>query len=187
MAIELNKMLAYELINIFCSVRNLLHIRCSTKTTQQMENNENLLTAELQVDSIAYAHLHETARWAKFLSVIGFIISVFLLLAAIFAGAFLSSFSGTGGVGGINSMIGTGVLSAVYIVIAVVYFIMSLFLFRFATKMRMALQASDQDNFNVSLYNLKMVYRITGIIVIVYLALVTLALIFGIGAAAFMS
>lgn len=152
-----------------------------------MENNENLLTAELQVDSVAYSHLYETAGWAKFLSIIGFIISGVLLLAAIFAGSFLSSFSGTGGVGGIHSMFGAGVLSAVYVVIAVIYFIMSLLLYRFATKMKIALQASDQDNFNVSLYNLKMVYRITGIVVIVYLGLVSLALIFGIGAAAFMS
>lgn len=53
--------------------------------------------------------------------------------------------------------------------------------------MQIALQSTDQENFNLSLHNLKLVYRITGIIVIVYLALVALALIFGVGAAVFMS
>lgn len=151
-----------------------------------MENNENLLTADLQVDSIAFAHLHETARWAKFLAIVGFIIAGLLLLAAIFAGTFLGKMSGAG-LSGSQSMMGAGFLSAVYIVIAAIYFVMCLFLYRFAAKMQIALQSTDQDNFNLSLHNLKLVYRITGIIVIVYLALVALALIFGVGAAAFMS
>lgn len=151
-----------------------------------MENNENLLTVDLQVDSISFAHLHETARWAKFLAIVGFIIAGFLLLAAIFAGSLLGKMSGAG-LSSSQSVIGAGFLSAIYIVIAVIYFVMCLFLYRFAAKMQIALQSTDQENFNLSLHNLKLVYRITGIIVIVYLALVALALIFGVGAAAFMS
>ncbi len=65
-------------------------------------------------------------------------------------------------------------------------FFLSLFLFRFATKMKLALLTTDQENFNASLLNLKLVYRIMGIIMIIYLAILALALIGGVIAAAFM-
>ena len=42
-----------------------------------METNENLLNAELQIDSIAHAHLAETAKWGIFLSILGFIFTGF--------------------------------------------------------------------------------------------------------------
>jgi uncharacterized membrane protein len=149
-----------------------------------MENNENLLTAELQVDGIAHAHLAETAKWAKFLAIVGFVICGFIVLMALFAGTFLGMMSGSNVPQG---MISTALLSSIYGIIAVIYFVLCLYLLRFANKMKAALQVSDQENFNLALHNLKLVYRITGIIVIVYLAFLVLALIFGIGAAAFLS
>ena len=81
---------------------------------------------------------------------------------------------------------GTGLLTVYYLFIAAIYFFTSLFLFRFATKMKQALFTSDQENFNASLLNLKLVYRIMGIIMIIFLSFMALALIGGIFAAAFM-
>ena len=52
--------------------------------------------------------------------------------------------------------------------------------------MKLALLTTDQENFNASLLNLKLVYRIMGIIMIIYLAILALALIGGVIAAAFM-
>jgi hypothetical protein len=149
-----------------------------------MENNGNLLSTELLVDSIAHTHLSETAKWARFLAIVGFFISGLLLLAAVFAGTFLTAINTTSVAAGIFS---ATILSSVYVIIAAIYFLLCLYLFRFANKMKAALMASDQDSFNLALHNLKLVYRITGIVVIVYLALIVLALIFGIGAAAFLS
>src|SRR5436190_20909621 len=119
-----------------------------------MENNQNLLTAELQVDSIAHSYLKETARWANFLAILGFIICAFIVLVALFAGALLSNLGGAG-LGSAQSVLGTGLISGIYIIIAVIYFILSLLLFRFASKMKTALQVNDQENFNLALHNLK--------------------------------
>ena len=52
--------------------------------------------------------------------------------------------------------------------------------------MKQALFTSDQENFNASLLNLKLVYRIMGIIMIIFLSIMVLALIGGVLAAAFM-
>lgn len=149
-----------------------------------MDNSQNLLSGELQVDTVAYTHLKETARWARFLGIMGFVISVLIALMAIFAGSIFSSTMSQ--FGSSTAALGTTFITVLYIIIAVVYFFLSLYLYRFAVKMKIALESSDQENFGDSLMNLKMVYRILGIFTIIYLSFLALALIVGIGAAAFM-
>ncbi|MBC7936663.1 MAG: hypothetical protein H7Y86_15035 [Rhizobacter sp.] len=148
-----------------------------------MEPNQNLLSADIQVDSISHLNLKEIAMWGKLLAIVGFILSALIALAALFAGTVMEIMSG-----GMPIFGGAGILvSIIYLVIAAIYFALSLFMFRFATKMKTALETTDQENFNTSLYNLKMVYRITGIIVIIYLAILALALIVTVAAAMFAS
>jgi len=54
---------------------------------------ESLLQNELFVDSTAQQHLKETAIWAKFLAVVGFIGSILVALVGIFAGTILGKFT----------------------------------------------------------------------------------------------
>ncbi len=152
-----------------------------------MELNENVLGGNLQVDDIATAHLRETAKWAKFLSILGFILSALLVVFGIFAGSILTNFNKMGDPGGAGAkVIGAGMLSVIYIIIAAIYIMLSLYLYRFATRMLATLQHPDQVLFNDALNNLRLVYKITGIIVIVYLCFLVLAMIVGIGAMFFM-
>lgn len=145
-----------------------------------MDTNNDLLNADLHVDTIAHSHLKETAMWAKLLAIVGFVLSVLMGIFALFAGTFMERMSG-----GIGYTAGSGIMvSAIYLVAAAIYFTMSLFMFRFSVKMKTALSTADQENFNVSLYNLKLVYRITGIIVIIYLVILALATIVMVVAAA---
>ena len=148
-----------------------------------MESNESLLNAELQIDTTSHAYLAETAKWCNFLGILGFILSGIIGIVALFAGTFLGAMSS--GFGS-SSMISGGLVTVVYLILAAVYFFMSLFLYRFATKMKAALYSNDQDSLNNSFLNLKNLYKMMGIITIIYLSLVVLALIFGIGAAAFL-
>jgi hypothetical protein len=180
----LNKKTALNISTLFYFVvlKYFFIFVAQLKQTLTMEN-ENLLTPELHVDYISVAHLKETAKWAKFLAIVGFVFCVIIVIIAIFSGTFLSGMGG--GLGGPQSFMTTGFLAAIYSIIAIIYFILSLFLYRFAGKMQVALQATDQDSFNAALYNLKLVYRISGIIVLVYLAFVALAMVFGVGMAAF--
>ena len=149
-----------------------------------METNENLLTAELQIDTTAHAYLAETAKWCNFLSIVGFILSGILAVVALFAGTFLGSLSSR--YGGNSSIIGAGFITVIYLLIAALYFFMSLFLYRFSSKMKTALYSNDQDSLNNSFLNLKNLYKMMGILTIIYLSFLVLALIVGIGAAAFM-
>lgn len=148
-----------------------------------MESNQNLLNSDLQIDQSSHIYLSETARWANFLSIVGFVLSVILAIAGLFTGVFLGSMSSTYGN---SSVIGAGFAAVFYLIIAVLYFVMSLFLYRFASKMKMALYTNDQETLNHSFLNLKNLYKMMGILTIIYLCLIVLFMIFGIGAASFL-
>lgn len=146
-----------------------------------MESDQNLLNSELQIDTIAHAHLAETAKWCNFLSIVGFVLSVILAIAALFMGTILGNLSNN--YRSSSSVIGAGFITVLYLLIAVLYFFMSLFLYRFASKMKAALHLNDQENLNNSFLNLKNLYKLMGILTIIYLSFLVLALILGIGGA----
>ena len=98
---------------------------------------------DLQLDQQATAYLSESARWARFLSILGFIMCGLLVLAGVFMGSVLSTaFSGSMGAG---SYFGGAFFTVIYIVFALVYFFPCLYLFQFGAKMRMALRNNDQE------------------------------------------
>jgi hypothetical protein len=142
-----------------------------------METNQNLLNSDLQIDAIAHAHLAETAKWATFLAILGFIGSGILAIIAVFAGTAMSTLS-SNPYGGGSALMGAGFVTALYLVIAVVYFFLSVLLFRFATKMKTALYRTDQDALNNSFLNLKNLYKMMGILAIIYLAMMVLGIVF---------
>lgn len=151
-----------------------------------MEQNQNLLSSDLQVDITAAGHLKETAMWAKLLAVVGFVLSILIGIMSFFIGTIMSTMTRGYGNASSASAMGAGFITIIYLVVAVIYFLMSLFLFRFAVKMKQALLTTDQENFNTSLLNLKLVYRIMGIIMVIYLSILALALIGSVIAAMFM-
>lgn len=154
-----------------------------------MEQNQDSSLFGINVDQIARTHLSETAKWAKFLSIMGFIICALIVLIGIFFGSFFSMFSSRYGSNPYDelpvSSTGFGATMAIaYVIIALIYFFPCLFLFRFATKMKAALAANNQEVLNTSLQNLKATFRYVGIITIIMLAFWVLALLVGLLGAA---
>ncbi len=146
-----------------------------------MEPNQNLLTTELHIDAIGHTHLKETAMWARFLGIVGIVVSILLVIIALFAGSFLATL-GSGM--STTAPVGAGLISGIYIIIAAIYFVISLFVFRFGVRMKSALRSSDQDVLNGAFHNLKLVYRILGIIMIIYIGLMALGIVAAIGMSA---
>lgn len=145
-----------------------------------MEHNQNFLNNELQVDHVAQGQLKETAMWAKFLGITGFIGAVILLLVAIFSGTIFSQAASQPAAGpNIFATIGPAVFAAIYIVAALITFGLSYLLFKFGQKIQQALRTTDQVTLNAGFTNLKLFFRTYGIIVIVYFGFVLLAMIFG--------
>jgi len=142
-----------------------------------MDTNENLLNNDLQIDPSSMIHLKETASWAKFISITGIVCSILLGIAAFFVGAMISRYSSNPySRYGSAAEVGSGILTVIYLVMAVIVFFVSLFLNRFATKMRLALDTSDQSALTLAFQNIKVYFRIIGILLIIYIAFLLLAL-----------
>jgi hypothetical protein len=154
-----------------------------------MEQNPSTSLFELHIDAPSSAYLSETAKWAKFFAILGFIFCGLIVCAAFFAGSIMSALSGMNRYGtettGAATAIGGAFLAILYIAIALLYFFPCLFLFRFATKMKAALRTNDQEQLATSFKNLKSCFRFMGILTIIVLSIYVLVLIFAIiGAAA---
>ncbi|HTQ65726.1 MAG TPA: DUF5362 family protein [Puia sp.] len=142
---------------------------------EQNSSPSNLF--ELHIDNQSSGYLAEAARWAKFLAILGFIFCGLIVLVAVFAGSYIASSFNRFGTEGLTLVSGAFV-SFLYILIALLYFFPCLFLFRFASKMQVALRTNDQELLNTSFRNLRGFYRFLGILTIVVLSIYVLALIF---------
>jgi len=138
-----------------------------------MQDQNNSVIFNLEVDETAKSHLLESARWAKFLAIVGFIGIGLMLLLGLFSAMAASSF-GRGLFGGIG---GLG-LFLLYLVIAGLYFYPCLALFRFATNMKPGINTMNREQFNNSLGNLKALFQYMGIMTIIILSLYGIILLF---------
>ena len=144
----------------------------------------------LSIDPVTKAHLTETAKWAKFLAIVGMISLVLMVIAGVFGSAMLFT-TMSGGIDRDYPSTGmaaysSGIMATYMVVIAVIYFFPLLFTLRFANKMKAALYGNDQQALNIAFQNLKACFRYIGIITIIGLVFLAIIIIFGIiGAAAF--
>src|ERR1700737_1270874 len=134
----------------------------------------------LGIDPTSKAHLAEAARWARFLSIVGFIMCAFIVLFGILAGTGMTVFTSRYGGGQDMNMPGSmaalgAVMAVVYIIVAIIYFFPYLFLFRFAGDLKNALASNDQNTLNTSFQNLKKTFRYVGILTIIALAFCIIA------------
>lgn len=140
-----------------------------------MESPASSSLFSLNIDPVTKTHLAETARWARFLAILGMIVLGLGLVVSLMGATIFTSFFGfpTGIDDESNAALGAvriGMVIGTLIVSAVVFFPL-LFLLRFANAMRRALAANDQGRLNEAFQNLKVYFRYLGILVIIFLVL----------------
>jgi hypothetical protein len=126
-------------------------------------------------------YLFTAARWSKFLGIVGFVFTGFIILGGIgmmAMGGFL--FSGMGNSGSLFA--GMGVLAGVfYLLFAALYFYISLYLYRFGSKMQDGLNSSTPTHVTEAFKNLKGFFQLTGIFTAVIIVFYILFFVMGIG------
>jgi flagellar biosynthesis protein FlhB len=144
-----------------------------------MEQPTNLF--ELQLDQPSLNYLNETARWARFLSIVGFVSCGLMVIMGVFFGSVMSGLMSNMGSESV-AMLSGGFFSIFYVLLALLVFFPSFYLFSFSSKMRKAYQNNDQQILTDSLKNLKSFFKFYGIFTIIILsfyALVIIAAIIG--------
>lgn len=139
--------------------------------------SEVVQITELNLNAASKSFLREIAGWTKFLAILGFVFVGLLVLIAIFAGTIYSSVLGALA---INSAIDFGLLmTAVYLIVALIYFFPILFLYKFSVRLKKALQSKEDEDLTGALEMLKSHYKFIGVFTIIVLSLYVLAIIAG--------
>ena len=147
--------------------------------------NFDLLKNELQLTHDAQNFLGECAKWGRFLAIIGFIFCGLIAVLAFFIPSLIVNLNNT-----LPPAYSTGMaagLTVGYLLIAVLLFFPCLYLYKFSVKMRLSLNAENQENFDESLKNLKSMFKFYGILTIVMLSFYGLVFLIAMIAAAMKS
>lgn len=139
-------------------------------------NNDSLISNELTIDPAVQEHMSDTAKWAKFVSIAGFIFSGMIVIGVF---VFFNKISDAYPYSTYNSAYKQGLITAalLYLLVAIVWIVTSVFQYRFAVKLQFALAESNQHELEAAMKNLKIYYRICGVITILGLLLGGLGLI----------
>lgn len=144
---------------------------------------------KLELTSLSINHIQESAKWGKFIAIIGFIMVGLLLLIAVIMAFVLPgiNLSELQGVQGMNNnpgaeMLQNGMgtfLAFIYLLIAVLYFIPILFLYNYSSKSIQAIKSTDSELLTAAFNNMRKQYKYVGILTIIVIALYALAFIGG--------
>ncbi len=133
-----------------------------------MEENDLVLT---QADKNNFL---ETARWGKFLGIVGFIMSGFIVIGGLsfITGAFVGA-----DFDDMYAEIG-GAMGFFYILIALLYIFPSLYVYRFSTQIQDGIKTNEPSKCTEAYNNLRKLFLFMGVMTIIALGLYVLAIIF---------
>ncbi|MBX2954461.1 MAG: hypothetical protein KF870_18320 [Leadbetterella sp.] len=122
----------------------------------------------LHVSNEGQQYLKETAKWAKFLAIVGFVMTGFVVLAALFAGTLFSTLAQSSPELAFFPSAG---ITVIYLLLAALYFFPCLYLYQSAQKLNAALQSGSNEDLTAGFEKLKNFFRFVGIMTLVVIAL----------------
>ncbi len=131
--------------------------------------DSHLNSGQLAISTEIKSYLKETAKWAKFFAIIGFVFLALFVVLGLTMGTLMANFMPPSEIPGAN--LGAGFFSAYFIAIAALYFFPCYYLLKFANNMKQALASDDQAALAVSFRNLKSCYKFIGILMAIVLGL----------------
>jgi hypothetical protein len=130
---------------------------------------------QLTLSSAAKGFLRETAKWNKFLSILGFIALGLMLIGSFFIGAFYNTMPQAD----IMPFDLGIVVTLIYIVVALIYIFPIYYLYQFSVKMKEALASKDDAVLATAFEMLKSHYKFIGVFIIIILSVYVLAAVIG--------
>ena len=144
-----------------------------TNNSAVTDNNAGI--PQLTSESVIF--LHKAAKWGKFISLLGFIMTSLMIVAGILMSIVLNS-DYTSNMVPLNSPFSPKILSIFYVSIAAIFLIPVSFLHAFSNNAIKAVNLGNTKNMTTSLRNLKNLFVFLGISILVILVFYTLLLLF---------
>ncbi|MBL6447951.1 hypothetical protein JMN32_16665 [Fulvivirga sp. 29W222] len=128
--------------------------------------------SDLVITQEIAGYLNETGKWGRFIAILGFIGTGFIILAGLFSGTMLST------MGSQADMPFPGfVIGLIYVVMGLLYFFPLYYLYNFSTNIRNAIRSGNNHELSVAFKNLKSHYKFIGILIVVMIGIYVLAII----------
>jgi hypothetical protein len=143
------------------------------------------MNSELKLTLTGIRYLNQARKWTHFLSILGFITTGIIVIVALFLSSILDMFSGMDSGYGVSDLgsIGTGTVTVFYLVLAIIYFFLSLYLYRFSIRIKAAVHEQNSALLEDGLKNLKSYWKLTGVltalILSIYFLFLLITLLFG--------
>lgn len=145
-----------------------------------MEETTTSVFSDFRLTDEANSYLKETAKWAYFLSILGFVGIGFIVLIALFFGTIFSKLDSFGGNSSTIPMMAGSFITVLYLIIAVIYFFPVYYLFQFSSKAKTALSNENQEQLTECFQYLKSHYKFMGIMALIMISLYGVIILFGI-------
>lgn len=129
--------------------------------SETLDQNIELESDKLKISNSIKENLITTAKWARFLAIVGFIFVGILGIASLFL-VVTSLASGYG------PLI---FVSLIYVILTIVMLFPALYLIRFAVATEKGLNSNKQGEFDYAIENMKSLFKFSGIYTIVMIAL----------------
>ncbi|MBN1396795.1 MAG: hypothetical protein JXA06_02075 [Bacteroidetes bacterium] len=130
-----------------------------------MEND--IQQKNLQVTPESISHLVSIRKWALFLSIMGFIGSAFMVLGGFFMGAMSRAFDHSEFGGTFSSIF----IMVLYVGLGILYFFPSLFLFKFSSYLKSAIETCLDSKLTEALGSLRSFFTFTGVMTIIMIVI----------------
>jgi hypothetical protein len=142
-----------------------------------MENEKQTENYENQLTTTAVGFLQESAKWSKFMAIIGFIGIGLMVLVSLFMAIGFSAMSA-------STMpelpFPMSVFSILYVLFAAIYFFPVYYLYQYATKTSAALHSKNKQLLADGLENLKSHHKFLGIFTLIIVSLYGFIFVFAI-------
>ncbi len=142
-----------------------------------MENEKQNENFENQLTSAAVGFLQESAKWSKFMAIVGFVGIGLMVLVSLFMAI---GFSSMGTANMPELPFSMSVFSIIYVLFAAIYFFPVYYLYQYATKTSAALNSKNKQLLTDGLENLKSHHKFLGIFTLILVSLYGFIFVFAI-------
>ncbi len=143
---------------------------------EKFEDSENQKHPQLIVTEDMRSYFYDMAKWANFLGIVGFVISAFMLMAALTIGPTLNANPEMAKMlGQLGAMDGT-TFSIVFLIYGFAIFFPSLLMVRYASKAKHGVLYGEQTSLNEGIAKLKSLFKYFGVLALIFIAIYLLTL-----------
>lgn len=148
-----------------------------------MENNEqfneveNTPTPQLVVTEDMRSYIYDMAKWANFLGIVGFVLSAFMLMAALTIGPTMNSNPEMAKMLGQFGAMGGTTFTIVFLIYGFAIFYPSFLMVRYAAKAKQGVLYGEQSSLDEAMSKLKSLFKYFGTLAVIFIAIYLMALV----------